>query len=142
MSGLPKTLEKIIDSFSRLPGIGKKTAQRLGMHLIKMDPDFISDFANALNDIDSKIHLCSICNNFSELDKVFNKDEFVFVKNNDFINDFHLFSHAKHFILGPSSFHWWGAWLNKNKNKICIRPPDHLNPSDNKDFWPMSWTIV
>lgn len=68
MSGLPKTLEKIIDSFSRLPGIGKKTAQRLGMHLIKMDPDFISDFANALNDIDSKIHLCSICNNFSELE--------------------------------------------------------------------------
>ena len=42
MSGLPKTLEKIIDSFSRLPGIGKKTAQRLGMHLIKMDPDFIA----------------------------------------------------------------------------------------------------
>ncbi len=81
-------------------------------------------------------------NNFSELDKVFNKDEFVFVENNDFINDFHLFSHAKHFILGPSTFHWWGAWLNKNKNKICVRPPDHLNPSDNKDFWPMSWTIV
>ena len=67
-------------------------------------------------------------NNFSELDKVFNKDEFVF--------------DAKHFILGPSTFHLWGAWLNKNKNKICVRPPDNLNPSDNKDFWPMSWTIV
>ena len=51
MSGLPKTLEKVIDSFSRLPGIGKKSAQRLGMHIMKMDNEFVSDFANALLEI-------------------------------------------------------------------------------------------
>ena len=66
MSGLPKTLEKVIDSFSRLPGIGKKSAQRLGMHIMKMDNEFVSDFANALLEIDNKIYSCSICNNFSE----------------------------------------------------------------------------
>ena len=66
MSGLPKTLEKIIDSFSRLPGIGKKTAQRLGMHVMKMDSKFVSDFANSLLEIEDNIHLCSICNNFSD----------------------------------------------------------------------------
>ena len=58
--------------------------------------------------------------------------------NNDVINDFNLFRYCKHFIVGPSSFHWWGAWLNENPNKICIRPID-INPSNNKNFWPKDW---
>ena len=62
--------------------------------------------------------------------------------NNDVINDFNLFRYCKHFIVGPSSFHWWGAWLNQNPNKICVRPSDNLNPSNNKDFWPESWSII
>ena len=81
-------------------------------------------------------------NNFSDLDKIFNKKKFIFIEGNDFINDFYLFNFAKHFIVGPSSFHWWGAWLNQNPDKICVRPPDNLNPSNNKDFWPDSWTII
>ncbi len=81
-------------------------------------------------------------NNFSDLDKIFDKNKFVFIENNDHINDFYLFGFAKHFIVSPSSFHWWGAWLNQNPNKICVRPSDNLNPSNNKDFWPDSWTIV
>ena len=66
MSALPKTLEKIIDSLSRLPGIGKKTAQRLGMYMVKMDQDFILDFANALIDMKHNIYSCPKCNNFCE----------------------------------------------------------------------------
>ena len=66
MSSLPKTLEKIIHSLSSLPGIGKKTAQRLGMYMIKMDHDFILDFANALIDMKNNIFSCPICNNFCE----------------------------------------------------------------------------
>jgi len=81
-------------------------------------------------------------NNFSDLDKIFDKKKFIFVENNNYINDLHLFSFAKHFIVSPSSFHWWGAWLNQNPSKICVRPSDNLNPSNNKDFWPDSWTIV
>lgn len=81
-------------------------------------------------------------NNFSDLNKIFDKNKFVFIENNDHINDFYLFGSAKHFIVSPSSFHWWGAWLNQNPSKICVRPSDNLNPSNNKDFWPDSWTIV
>jgi len=66
MSTLPKTLEKIIDSLSSLPGIGKKTAQRLGMYMIKMDDEFISDFAAALVDMKDNIYSCSKCNNFCD----------------------------------------------------------------------------
>ena len=61
--------------------------------------------------------------------------------NENVINDFDLFQYAKHFIVGPSSFHWWGAWLNKNPNKICIRP-SNLNPSNNKNFWPKDWISI
>ena len=45
--------------------------------------------------------------------------------------DFHLFNFAKHFIVGPSSFHWWAAWLNANKEKICVRPPNFIKPTNN-----------
>ena len=61
--------------------------------------------------------------------------------NKNVINDFDLFQYAKHFIVGPSSFHWWGAWLNKNPNKICIRP-SNLNPSNNEKFWPKDWISI
>ena len=66
MSSLPKTLEKIIDFLSSLPGIGKKTAQRLGMYMIRMDDDFISDFSAALLDMKNNIYSCPKCNNFCE----------------------------------------------------------------------------
>jgi len=81
-------------------------------------------------------------NNFSDLDKIFNKNKFIFIENNDFLNDFHLFSYAKHFIVSPSSFHWWGAWLNQNPNKICVRPENKLNPSNNDDYWPSKWIKI
>lgn len=61
--------------------------------------------------------------------------------NNDVINDFNLFRYCKHFIVGPSSFHWWGAWLNSNPNKICTRPID-INPSNNENFWPKEWLPI
>ena len=61
--------------------------------------------------------------------------------NENLINDFDLFQYAKHFIVGPSSFHWWGAWLNENPNKICTRPID-INPSNNANFWPKEWLPV
>ena len=61
--------------------------------------------------------------------------------NNDVINDFNLFRYCKHFIVGPSSFHWWGAWLNENPRKLCIRP-SNINPSNNENFWPNDWISI
>ena len=67
----------------------------------------------------------------------------MFVKNENLIEDFNLFSFCKHFIVGPSTFHWWGAWLNKNSKKICLRPKNELlNPSNNLDFWPERWIPI
>ena len=83
-------------------------------------------------------------NDFTDFDNITNKlniNNFELIKNNDPINDFYLFKFAKHFIVGPSSYHWWGAWLNENKNKICLRP-ENLNPSNNKNFWPDNWINI
>ncbi len=80
---------------------------------------------------------------FNGLENFFNKNDFVFIQNNNnkTIDDFNLFQYSKHFIVGPTPFHWWGAWLNNNSKKICVRPGS-INPSNNVDFWPNKWIPI
>ena len=66
MDGLPPTLVKVIESFTRFPGIGKKTAHRLGLHVLKSNSNEIEKFAHALLDVKSKINTCDNCHNISE----------------------------------------------------------------------------
>lgn len=82
-------------------------------------------------------------NDFSGLNNFFDSKEFILIDNkiNKSINDFNLFKYSKHFIVGPTPFHWWGAWLNQYNNKICIRP-SNINPSTNIDFWPQNWISI
>ena len=82
-------------------------------------------------------------NDLSNLSNYFDEEDFIFIDNkeNKSLNDFYLFNFCKHFIVGPTSFHWWGAWLNQNPNKICLRP-SNLNPSNNYDFWPENWISI
>lgn len=68
MNGLPPTLNKVIESFTRFPGIGKKTAHRLGLHVLKSHSNEIEEFAQALLDVKSKINTCNNCHNISEVD--------------------------------------------------------------------------
>ena len=84
-------------------------------------------------------------NDFKHFDNIaakINLENYELINTNDPINDFYLFKFVKHFIVGPSSFHWWAAWLNSNKEKICVRPPDFIKPTNNIDFWPSSWIKV
>lgn len=82
-------------------------------------------------------------NDFYNLDKYFNNN-FLFVNNsngNKDLTDLYLLTQCKYFIVSPSTFSWWGAWLSKRKNKICVRPKN-LNVSNNKDFWPKDWKSI
>ena len=79
--------------------------------------------------------------NFDDIEKYFDGDDFTYVKGENIKHDFYLFQFAKNFIVSPSTFHWWGAWLNNSVNKICLRPKN-INPSNNTDFWPESWTAI
>jgi len=69
MEGFPPSLERVIEAFSRFPGIGKKTAQRLGLHVLKSDINSMTEFAESLVEVKEKISFCVECNNFAEAEK-------------------------------------------------------------------------
>lgn len=60
------SLNKLIEEFAKLPGIGRKTAERLAMHILKADTDEAISLAKAIGDVKTKIKSCEICNNLSE----------------------------------------------------------------------------
>ena len=66
MNSLPPILNKVIESFTKFPGIGGKTAHRLGLYILKTNKQDIEEFAHALLDLKNNITTCSICHNFSE----------------------------------------------------------------------------
>ncbi len=61
-------LERLITELTRLPGIGRKTAQRLAFHLLKQPKEEVRGLTRALEDIKDKIVRCSVCNNVTEND--------------------------------------------------------------------------
>ncbi|MFA5420659.1 MAG: recombination mediator RecR [Patescibacteria group bacterium] len=64
----PKKIEDLIQQFSKLPGVGRKTSERYVFHLIKQSPGQIKLFAKNLNEILDSFNLCSRCMAFSEKD--------------------------------------------------------------------------
>lgn len=59
---------RLINEFSKLPGVGAKTAQRFAYKIINMKPEEAEAFANAIINAKSKVKYCSVCGNFSEDD--------------------------------------------------------------------------
>ena len=68
MSSLPDTIEKLIEGFSRFPGIGRKTAQRMTFNLLKSSSEEASILAKSIMDMKSKIRFCNICHGITEQD--------------------------------------------------------------------------
>jgi recombination protein RecR len=59
-------LENAVNEFAKLPGIGKKTALRLVLHLIKQDVQDVTGFSNAIATLRQEIKFCSRCHNISD----------------------------------------------------------------------------
>ena len=66
MDGLPASLERLVVELSRLPGIGRRTAQRLAFHIVRADAQQSIDLARALDDVRERIVRCERCYGFSE----------------------------------------------------------------------------
>ena len=90
-------------------------------------------------------------NNFNNIYKIYDNKKFTFVNENldkDPAYDLYLMSLCKHFILSPSSMHYWAAFLSENNNKICLSPPYIKNESgyfgfsNNKDIKPKWWLDI
>jgi recombination protein RecR len=61
-------LEQAVQAFAKLPGIGKKTALRLVLHLLKQDASAVNQFSETIARVRSEIRFCSICHNISDGD--------------------------------------------------------------------------
>ena len=59
-------LGNAVDQFASLPGIGRKTALRLVLHLLRQPQDKVNTFAKALTDLKANVHYCRICHNISD----------------------------------------------------------------------------
>lgn len=64
-SSIP-ALDKLIDKFAALPGIGRKSAARLAYHVLAMDEQDSRDFANAINEAHQNVHRCPVCQSLTD----------------------------------------------------------------------------
>ncbi len=61
-----KHLEKAVEAFASLPGIGKKTALRLALHLVKQDAQKTESFVEAVSAMRKNIRPCAVCHNIAD----------------------------------------------------------------------------
>ena len=66
MSFFPNALENLIDQFAALPGVGRKSAQRLAFHVLSLPEEEALKFAAAIVDAKKNIHCCSVCQNLTD----------------------------------------------------------------------------
>lgn len=61
-------LEKAVGEFAKLPGIGRKTAMRLVLHLLRQDTAMVEAFGNAIVTLKREVKYCKVCHNISDTD--------------------------------------------------------------------------
>jgi recombination protein RecR len=62
-----KLLEAAVSEFSKLPGVGQKTALRLVLHLLNQDKDEVERFSASISKLRNEIQFCSVCHNISDM---------------------------------------------------------------------------
>lgn len=63
-----ESINKLVEQFTKLPGVGKKTATRYAYSVIKMDEQEVANFATSIIEAKQKVHFCSICGAYTDLD--------------------------------------------------------------------------
>jgi recombination protein RecR len=63
-----ESIEQLAEQFAQLPGIGRKTAHRLALYILKMSRDEVVTMAKALINVKDKVRYCTICSNITETD--------------------------------------------------------------------------
>ena len=66
MEYFPAALEKLVEQFARLPGIGGKSAQRLAFHILSLTDEEAKEFADAINEAKRTVTCCPVCRNLTD----------------------------------------------------------------------------
>jgi len=64
----PRALERLIEYFRMLPGVGQKTAERYALHVLEMKQEDVDEFAGLLKDVPHVIRHCTVCGNLTDGD--------------------------------------------------------------------------
>lgn len=62
----PEPIENLIENLRKLPSVGRKSAQRMALHIVNMPKESISEMISSLENVKEQIHKCSICGNLTE----------------------------------------------------------------------------
>ena len=65
---IPVALERLVYEFSRFPGVGRKTAQRLAFSILRYSKQETQNLADALTEVKEQIRYCSVCSGFTDID--------------------------------------------------------------------------
>lgn len=68
MSNNISSMQRLINAFTMLPGVGQKTAERYAYSIINLSKDEVDFMANSLKDVKENVHFCSVCGNFTDMD--------------------------------------------------------------------------
>lgn len=68
MSKFAEPMAQLIDELKKLPGVGSKSAQRMAFHILRSSEDDAAALAAAIQNLKEKLHLCSVCNNITDID--------------------------------------------------------------------------
>ena len=68
MRHYPPALVELIENLSRLPGIGRKTATRLALYLMRQEDEPVERLAESIRQVKTSIRFCSLCHNFTDED--------------------------------------------------------------------------
>ena len=68
MSRFAEPMTRLIEELKKLPGIGSKSAQRLAFHILRSSDEDAEALAAAVRDVKASLHLCSVCNNITDVD--------------------------------------------------------------------------
>lgn len=71
MSSYIEPIGKLINNFSKLPGVGNKTAGRYAYHIINMSEEEAREFAQSIIDVKEQVKFCSICGDYTDSDPCF-----------------------------------------------------------------------
>jgi len=94
-------------------------------------------WSNDINNIDESLF-------YNKIIKVVHNNQFTKDIDLRALNLFLLSKCSNHIVI-PSSYNWWGAWMNNSKNKCVLRPSDSFFSNfkiNNQDFWPVDWIEI
>lgn len=107
-------------------------------------------YDNAMKMMQNKVESCVFCfvsNDMEWVKEHFKIPDAIYIESNMFENyqdwyDMYIMSQCKHNIIANSTFSWWGAWLNQNKDKIVIAPKKWINVYQYLDIYPKEWITI